>query len=128
MHANPGSEPIISANYTGPQITEHLYALNTTSSLFNKYDHTNKALRHILLSTIDKLFIHSLRHKYVGYCTTSTLAFLDHLYVTYANISSTDLQENNAVLRTPYNINQRIKSLFDQVENCIDYAAASNNP
>ena len=74
------------------------------------------------------MFIRSLQHKYVGYGLTSTRNSLDHLYTTYANISSTDLQENDAVFCTPHDINQPIETLFDRVENCGDYAAAGNNP
>ena len=57
---NPGSVPIIPANSTGAQITKLLYAFVTTSSLLNEYDRTDKALRQILLSTIDEMFIRSL--------------------------------------------------------------------
>ena len=49
-------------------------------------------------------------------------------YPTYANISSADLQENDAVFCTPYDINQPIETLFKRVENCGDYDAAGNNP
>ena len=66
------------------------------------------------------MFIRSLKHKYAGYGLTTTRTILDHLYATYANIYSADLQENNAVFRTPYDINQPIESLFDRVENCGD--------
>ena len=110
------------------QLTVLRYAFDTASALFNEYDCTGKALRQILLSTVDKMFICSLRHKYFGYGLTSTRTILDHLYATYANISSADLQENDTVFRNPYNINQQIKSLFDRVENCSDYAAAGNTP
>ena len=101
-------------------MTELRYAFNTASALFNKYDRIDKALRQILLSTVNEIFIRSLRHKYVGYGLTTTRTILDHLYVTYANISSTDLQENDAVFRTPYDINQTIETLFDRVENYRD--------
>ena len=74
------------------------------------------------------MFIRSLRHKYIGYGLTTTRAILDQFYTTSTNISSADLQENNAVFRTPYYINQPIESLFDRVENCGDYAAAGNTP
>ena len=74
------------------------------------------------------MLIRSLRHKYVGYGLTTTHAILDHLYATYSNISSTGLQENDAVFRTPYDINQPIESLFNRVKNCGDYAAAGNTP
>ena len=72
------------------------------------------------------MFIRSPRHKYVGYGLTTTRTILDHSYATYANISSADLQENDAVFRTPYDINQPIESLFDRVKNCGDYAAGGN--
>ena len=125
---NPGSSPDIPANSTGAQITELRYAFDTASALFNKYDCTDKALRQILLSTVDEIFIRSLRHKYVGYGLTTTRAILDHFYTTYANISYKYLQENDAVFRIPHDINQPIESLFDRFENCGDYAAAGNTP
>ena len=45
-----------------------------------------------------------------------------------ANISLADLQKNDSVFRTPFDINQPIETLFDRVENCGDYAAAGNTP
>ena len=125
---NPGSVPIIPANSTVAQITKLHYAFDTASVLFNEYDLTEKALRQILLYTVDGMFIRSIQHKYVGYVLTTTRAILYHLYTTYANVSSADLKENDAVLCTPYDINQPIESLFDRVENCGDYAAAGNTP
>ena len=125
---NPVSVPIIPDNSTDAQITKLRYAFDTVSTLFNKYDRTNKALRKMLLSTVDEIFIRSLRHKYVGYGITTTRTILDHLYATYDNIFSMDLQENDAVFRTSYDSNQPIETLFDRVENCGDYAAASNTP
>ena len=128
MPVNPGSVPIIPANSTGAQITKLCYAFYTASALFNEYNRTNKALQQILLSAVDEMFISSLRHKYVGYGLKTTRAILDHLYATYANISSADLQENDAVFRTHYNINQPIESFFGRVKKCGDYAAAGNTP
>ena len=52
----------------------------------------------MLITAFDGMFTRSLRHHYVGYGTTTTSAILDHLYVTYAKISSADLQYNNARL------------------------------
>ena len=57
---NPGSVPIIPANCTGAQITKLCYAFDTASALFNKYNCPDKALRQIILSTVDKIFIRSL--------------------------------------------------------------------
>ena len=52
---------------------------------------------------------------------------LNHLYSTYANIPPSDLQDNNARLRTPYDANHLIENLTDQIENSVKYAAADQN-
>ena len=101
MPANPDSVPIIPANSTGAQITELHYAFDTAAALFNEYDRTYKALRQILLSAVNEMFIRSLRHKYARYSLTTTRTILDHFYTTYDNIYSADLKENDAVFRTP---------------------------
>ena len=116
VHVNPGYITIIPANSTGAQITKLHYAFDTASALFNKCNCTDKALQKMLLSTVDKMFICSLQHKYAGYGLTTTRTILEHLYTTYVNISSADLQKNDAVFRTPYDINQPIETLFDRVE------------
>ena len=123
---NPGSVIIIPANSTGAQINKLRYVFDTAAALFNEYNRTDKALRQILLSAVDKIFIRSLRHKYVGYGLKTTRTILDHIYTTYANIPFADLQENDTVSRTPYDINKPIETLFDRVENCGDYATAGN--
>ena len=64
----------------------------------------------MLIAAVDKIFIRSLRHQYVGYGTT-TCTILDHLYTTYANISSSNLQDNDAKLRVPYDTNLPIEAL-----------------
>ena len=92
MPVNPSSVTIIPANSTGYQITKLCYDFNIASALFNEYDRTNKALLQILLYTVDEMFIRSLRQKYVGYGLATTRTILYHLYGTYADISSTDLQ------------------------------------
>ena len=121
MPVNPVSVPITRANSTGAQITELRYDFDTASALFNKYNRTDKALRQILLSTVDEMFIRSLwPHHHL--CHPVSLVCNLHQYLL------ADLQENNAVICTPYNVNQPIESLFVRVENCGEYAAVGNNP
>ena len=74
------------------------------------------------------MFVRSLHHKYIGHGNTTTREILNHLYSTYANISSSDLQDNDARLRTPYDANNSIKNLTDQIENAVKYAAADQTP
>ena len=47
---NPGSEPVIPEHSTGPQISDICYVYHATTTLFNEYDCTDKALRKLLLA------------------------------------------------------------------------------
>ena len=113
VSVNPGSEPIIPKYSTGPQIADINYAYHAATTLFNKYDRTDKALRKLLLASVVEMYVCSLRHQYAGYGQTSTQQLLAHLYTTYANISPFDLQANDVKLRTPYDANHPVENLFD---------------
>ena len=111
--ANPGSEPVIPEHSTGPQIANIHYAYHAATTLFNEYDRTYKALRQLMLASVEEIYAHLLRHWYAGYGQTSTQQLLAHLYTTYANISPFDLQANDVKLRTPYDANHPVENLFD---------------
>ena len=58
----------------------------------------------------------------------TTHQLTDHLYAVYSNISPSDLQLNDARLRTPCDVNRTIETLIDQVETAVEYAEARNMP
>ena len=55
-------------------------------------------------------------------------ALLDHIYSTYANISASALQDNDKRLHSPYDSNQPLETLIDQIKNAVDYASAGETP
>ena len=59
------------------------------------------------------MIVRSLQTKYVGYLNVSTRNILNNLYSEYARISVADLKRNDATLKTAYDPNQLIESLFD---------------
>ena len=124
---NPGADPTIPSIASGPQITNLRYTHDVSTAVFNEYNQTDKAICQMLIAVVEKMFTRSLCHRYVGYGTTNTRTILDHLYATYAKISSDDLQDNNAQLRAPYDAYLPIEALIDQAEGAAEYAAAGNN-
>ena len=98
---NPGPKPSIPTGATGAVIADLRYRHTESTKIFTEYENTDKALRQLLLASIDELYVRSLRHKYIGYGKTTTRALLDHLYSTYANISASTLQDNDKKFRAP---------------------------
>ena len=125
---NPGPAAIIPALSTGPNTLNIRAEFAQDTELFKQYSSTDKALKQLLVGAVDEMFIRSLQAKYLGYLNVSTRQILDHLYAQYARISSSDLQDNDVAFKKPYDPNMPIETLFDQIENGIDYAAAGLSP
>ena len=64
---NSGSEPVIPEHSKGPQIDNTRYVYHTDTTLFNEYDRTEKALRQLLLVSVEEMYVRYLRHRYAGY-------------------------------------------------------------
>ena len=125
---NPEPKPSIPTGATGAFISDLRYRHTEATKIFTKYENTEKALRQLLLASTDKLYVRSLRHKYISYGKTTTRALLYHLYSTYANIFASTLQDNDKRLRAPYDSNQPFETLIDKVKNAVDYASAGDTP
>jgi len=125
---NPGQNPTVPAGSTAAQITEIRRAHKEAMDEFNTYTNTDKALKSLLIAAVDETYIRAKRHKFVGYANITTKELLEHLYTSYAQITSNDLRENEARMNQPYDPNQPIEILFDQIDDAVDFAAAGNVP
>jgi hypothetical protein len=125
---NPGPTPDIPVGSTNAQISNIRFTFNADTLIFRNYDMADKALKQLLLGAVDDMFVRSLQTKYIGYLNVSTRQLLDHLYRQYAQISAADLQDNDASLKASYDPNLPIETLFDQVEDAVDFAAAGLTP
>ena len=126
--ANPGPVAIIPVGATAGRIVNIRDEFRDRTELFKRYTNTDKALKQLLLGAVDEMFIKCLQTKYLGYLNVTTRQILDHLYLQYARISTSDLQDNDVIFKRPYDANLPVETLFDQIENGVDYAAAGLSP
>jgi hypothetical protein len=126
--ANPGPTCVTPVNATAAQIVELRRQHDHAAALYKEYDATDKALKSLLLSAVDETYVRSLRDRFIGYATVTTLQMLTHLYTAYAKISAGDLDDNDAKMKADWDPNQPFEVLIDQIEDSIDMAAAANNP
>ena len=125
---NPGPIPIIPAGATQFQITALTDTHKRETVIFQEFNNTDKALKQQLLGAVDDMFTRALKNRYIGYANVTTKQPLAHLFSTYRNITSGDLRQNDIKMNTVYDVNMPIETLFDQVEDGMEYAAAGNNP
>jgi hypothetical protein len=60
----------------------------------------------------------------VGYANISARYMLDHLFETYGNITSVDLETNFEHMRRAWDPQQPVESLFKQIQDCANYSEA----
>ena len=60
---NPGPKPSIPTGATGAVIADLQYRHIESTKIFTEYENTDKALRQILLTSTDELYVRYLRHK-----------------------------------------------------------------
>ena len=65
--AKPGPKPNIPTGANGAAIANLRYHHREATKIFTEYENTDKDLRQLLFASIDKRYVRSLRHKYIGY-------------------------------------------------------------
>jgi hypothetical protein len=128
LPAHPGQHPVHLPGATAAQISEANRLHDVLLRTWQLTQATDKALKQLLLAALDPMYVHTLRHRLTGFAAISTRQLLDHLYLKYGRISAQDLEVNDKRLKAPYDVNQPIETLFDQISQAIDLADAAGAP
>jgi hypothetical protein len=60
----------------------------------------------------------------VGFANISAREMLDHLFMTYGNITSVDLEHNLEQIRQALDPHQPVEYLFKQIQDCVKFSEA----
>jgi hypothetical protein len=70
------------------------------------------------------MYLDILTDNMVGYANISASDMLDHLFQTYGNINTVDLEINFEHMRQAWDPQQPPESLFKQIQDCAYYSEA----
>jgi hypothetical protein len=70
------------------------------------------------------MYLDVLNDDMVGISNITARAMLDHLFMTYGNITAVDLENNFEHMRRAWYPQQPFESLFKQIQDCADYSEA----
>ena len=95
---NPGAVPIIPPGQTAAQIGELVCQHGEALRTYQETQRTDQALKQQILNAFDEMYTRGLRNAHTGYSNVSAFGLIEHLYNTYGNITSMDLEENNTCM------------------------------
>jgi hypothetical protein len=70
------------------------------------------------------MYLDVLKDDMVGFANITAREMLDHLFMTYGNITAVDLENNFEQMRRAWDPQQPVESLFKKNQYCADYSEA----
>jgi hypothetical protein len=76
------------------------------------------------ITAFEPMYLEILYNDMVGFTNTIARDMLDHLFLSYGSITDFDLEHNWENMHKAWDPQQPVKSLFKQIQDCVDYAEA----
>jgi hypothetical protein len=121
---NPGASSEVVVGMTAAVNVELTLLHREATQVYHTYHNVDEAFKKIILEAFDDTYLNALSNEVVGYANCTSLDLLTHLSTFYAMIAPTELMQNYERLNTPYDPNQPIETLLQQIQDVRAFAVA----
>jgi hypothetical protein len=125
---NPGPSAAFVVGITESVITETTRLHKEATQVYRTYHNVDQAIKKLIIESFDDAYLNALSDEIVGYANCTSLQLLTHLLTHYAMIAPTELAQNYERLNAPYDPNQPIEMLFQQIQDARAFAVAGGKP
>jgi hypothetical protein len=116
------------AGTTAEVIAETTRLHREATQVDRTYHNVDQAIKKLIIESFDDAYLNALSDEIVGYANYTSIQLLTHLLTYYAMIAPTELTQNYEHLNAPYNPNQPIETLFQQIQDARALAVAGRQP
>jgi hypothetical protein len=96
--------------------------------VYRTYHNVDQAIKKLIIEAFDDAYLNALSDEIVGYANCTSLQLLTHLLTYYDMIAPTELTQNYERINAPYDPNQPIETLFQQVQDARAFAVEGGQP
>jgi hypothetical protein len=96
--------------------------------VYRTYHNVDQAIKKLIIESFNDAYLNALSEEIMGYTNCTSLQLLTPLLTYYAMIASTELTQNYERLNTPYDPNQLVEMLFQQIQDARAFAVAGGQP
>jgi hypothetical protein len=112
---HPGPSAAVVAGMMAAVIAETTQLHREATQVYHTYHNVDQDIKKLIIESFNDTYFNSLSDEVVGYANCMSLQLLTHLLTYYAVIPPTELTQNCERLNTPYDPNQPIEMLFQQI-------------
>ena len=125
---NPGPVPIIAGTTRSAAIAAQENAHKEYLREYKEHKAVSKAILKLTTNAFEPKYLSHLHNQCTGCNNVTVLQVCQHLFKTYGNITELELMENEQKLKTPWNQEEPIETVFHQIEECMEFAQHGNAP
>jgi hypothetical protein len=125
---NPGASAEVVVGTTAAVIAELTRLHREATQVYRTYHNLDQAIKKLILEALDHAYLNALSDEVVGYANCTPLDLLNHLWTFSAMIAPTEFTQNYERPNTPYDPNQPIEMLFEQIQDARAFAVAGGQP
>jgi hypothetical protein len=125
---NPGPSAAVVAGMTAAAIAETTRLHKEATQVYRTYHNIDQAIKKLIIESFDDAYLNALSDEIVGYANCTSLQLLTHLLTYYDMITPTELTQNYKRLNAPYDPNQPIETLLQQIQDTRAFAVAGGHP
>jgi hypothetical protein len=120
----PGRAPENMDQGTAAQISAARHVWKEAVLTFRTFNNVKQALKKQIITVFEPMYLKNLNDDMVGFANISAREMLDHLFMTYENITAVDLENNFKQMLRAWDPQQPVESLFKQIQDCANYSEA----
>jgi hypothetical protein len=125
---NPGPSVVVVAGMTAAVLAETTRLYLEATQVYHTYHNVEQAVNKLIIESFDYEYINALSEDIVGFMRCASLQLLTHLLTYYAMTAPTEITQNYERLNTPYDPDQPIETLFQQIQDARAFALEGGQP
>jgi hypothetical protein len=125
---HPGPSAAVVAGMMAAVVMETTRLHREATQVYRTYHNVDQDIKKLIIESFDDAYLNALSDGIVGYANCTSLQLLTHLLTYYDMIAPTELTQNYERLNTPYDPNQPIETLFQQIQDARAFAVAGCQP
>jgi hypothetical protein len=125
---NHGPSSAAVAGMAAAVITETTPLHKEATQVCHTYHNVDQAIKKLIIESFDDAYLNALSDEILGYANCTSLQLLTQFLTHYAMIAPTELTQSYERLSAPYDPNQPIETLFQQIQDAWAFAVAGGHP
>jgi hypothetical protein len=120
----PGCAPAVLDQGTAAQLSAARHSWEEAVLTFRTFNMVQQALKKQIITVFEPMYLDILNNDMVGFANITARELLDHLLLTYGNITAVDLEKTFEQMRKAWYPHQPVDTLIKQIQDCADFSEA----